>query len=202
MRLTATQTDVLQELANIGVGKAAGMLHDMTRTPIGLNVPVVKVVTPRELKVQMARGTKGKVVAVQTPFRGPFAGVAQIIFTSQSAAEIIALLSDDERKVLDIAAAREETLTKIGNVAATGVMGSIGNVLGKPFKLFPSHFVEESIENLLEKDYPDPTSDVLFVQTGIKIADREIEGRIRVLVEVVGFRELTEALDALDAEPG
>ena len=183
MRLTARQTDVLQELVNIGVGNAAGMLHDMTRSPIGLNVPVVKVVTPRELKVEMARGTKGKVVAVQMPFTGPFAGVAQIIFASQVATEIItlttALLSDEERKVFDIAAVREETLTEIGNVAATGVMRSIGNVLGKPFKLFPPHFVEESIENLLDKDYPNPASEVLFVQTGIKIADRKIEGQIR-----------------------
>ena len=206
MRLTATQTDVLQELVNIVVGKAAGMLHDMTRSPIELNVPVVKVVTPRELKVEMARGTKGKVVAVQMPFTGPFAGVAQIVFASQTATEIItlttALLSDEEREVLDIAAVREETLTEIGTVAATGVMRSIGDVLGKPFKLFPTHFVEESTENLLDKDYPNPASEVLLVQTGIQIADRKIEGQIHVLVEVVRFRELTEALDALAAEPG
>ncbi len=206
MKLTATQSDVLQELVNIGIGNAAGMLHDMTRSPIELNVPIVKVVTPRELKAEMARGTKGEVIAVQMPFTGPFAGVAQIIFTSQSAGEIIALttalLSDEECKVFDVAAVREETLTEIGKVAATGVMDSIGNVLGKPFKLFPPHFVQEPIENLLDKDYPNPTADVLFVQTGIKIADREVEDQIRVLVEVVGFRELTEALDALAAEPG
>ena len=178
----------------------------MTRSPIELNVPVVKVVTPRELKVEMARGTKGKVVAVQMPFTGPFAGVAQIVFASQTATEIItlttALLSDEEREVLDIAAVREETLTEIGTVAATGVMRSIGDVLGKPFKLFPTHFVEESTENLLDKDYPNPASEVLLVQTGIQIADRKIEGQIHVLVEVVRFRELTEALDALAAEPG
>ena len=205
-KLTAVQTDVLQELVNIGVGRVAGILHDMTGSRIELNVPVVKVVTPRELKSEMVCGTKGKVVAVQTPFTGPFPGVAQMILDSPDAAKIMALvtamLPDERRKVLDIAAARGETLTGIGNAATTGVMHSIGKVLGKPFKLFPSHFVEESIENLLDKDYPNPTSEILFVQTGIKIADRKIEGQIRVLVEVVGLRELTKALDALEAELG
>ena len=80
------------------------------------------------------------------------------------------------------------------------MIGSIGNVLGQPFKLFPPHFLEDTIDNFLEKAYPDPTADVLLVQTQIKVGGSMIEGQIRVLVEVVGSDELTEALDSLESE--
>lgn len=200
MRLTPAQTDILQELVNIGVGKAAGTLHEMLGSRIQLTVPMVKVVTAWELKVEMASIGGGRIATVQNAFTGPFTGVAQALFPSECATQILSSLSDEEREVVDIDAVRKEALAEVGNITANGVMGSIGNALGQPFKIFPPHFVEDTIDNLLEKTYPNPTADVLLVRTQIKVGGRMIEGHIRVLVEVVGSDELTEALDSLESE--
>jgi chemotaxis protein CheC len=200
VRLTPAQTDIFQELVNIGVGKAADALHDMLGSQVQLTVPMVKVVTPWELKVEMASIGGGRVVTIQTAFTGPFSGVVQALFPSEDATQILSSLSDEEREVIDIGAVRREVLTEIGNITANGVLGSIGNVLGKPFKLFPPYFVEDTVDNLLEKAYPDPTAGILLVQTHIKVGGRMIEGRIRLLVEVARTDELMEALDSLESE--
>jgi chemotaxis protein CheC len=95
VRLTPAQTDIFQELVNIGVGKAADALHDMLGSQVQLTVPMVKVVTPWELKVEMASIGGGQVAAVQDAFTGPFTGVAQALFPSECATQILSSLSDE-----------------------------------------------------------------------------------------------------------
>ena len=112
MKLTPAQTDILQELVNIGVGKAADALHDMLGSQVQLTVPMVKVVTPWELKVEMAGIGGGRVAAVQNAFTGPFTGVAQALFPSECATQILSSLSDEEREVVDIGAVRREPWRK------------------------------------------------------------------------------------------
>jgi chemotaxis protein CheC len=43
MKLTARQLDALQELVNIGIGQAAGILNDMIDSPIRLQIPYVQI---------------------------------------------------------------------------------------------------------------------------------------------------------------
>ncbi|MFP5259477.1 MAG: chemotaxis protein CheC, partial [Acidobacteriota bacterium] len=54
MSLSSLQLDILQELINIGVGRAAGMLNQMVNTHIQLQVPVLRVLTPKQLADQYA----------------------------------------------------------------------------------------------------------------------------------------------------
>ena len=44
MEPTADDVDALKELINIGVGRAAGMLHDITGCVISLKVPSIQIV--------------------------------------------------------------------------------------------------------------------------------------------------------------
>jgi len=74
MQLTPMQLDILQELINIGVGRAAGMLNRMVSTHIQLQVPELVVLSSSEFITRY--GTRGQEVfsAVQLTFSGHFSG--------------------------------------------------------------------------------------------------------------------------------
>ena len=48
MNLTPDQADILRELMNIGVGRAAGMLNEMTDAYVRLQVPSVGIFSALE----------------------------------------------------------------------------------------------------------------------------------------------------------
>ena len=55
MRLTEKQFDALQELVNIGVGRAAGMLNQMVDSRIILEIPYIKVLNAADLHKELAK---------------------------------------------------------------------------------------------------------------------------------------------------
>src|SRR6476469_1162167 len=73
MNLTAYQQDVLQEVVNIGVGRAAGVLDEMLCTHIRLQIPCIKILLPDQLKDKLEERLDGeRVSAVGLGFRGSF----------------------------------------------------------------------------------------------------------------------------------
>ena len=50
MDLTPDQIDALKELINIGIGRSASMLNEMVNTRVYLQVPSVKVFSPKDAK--------------------------------------------------------------------------------------------------------------------------------------------------------
>ena len=73
-QLSALQLDILQELINIGVGRAAGMLNQMVNTHIQLQVPVLRVLSQSELTALYATRPSTVFSAVQLSFSGEFPG--------------------------------------------------------------------------------------------------------------------------------
>ena len=71
MQLTADQIDALQELVNIGVGRAANMLNEMLETRILLQVPFIKILSPLDLKQELeGRFSEDYLAAVRLGFSG------------------------------------------------------------------------------------------------------------------------------------
>ncbi|MHC1712556.1 MAG: chemotaxis protein CheC [Solidesulfovibrio sp.] len=80
MTPSSMQLDILQELINIGVGRAAGMLNQLVNTHIQLQVPVLRVLTPAQLADMYASRSSSVFSAVQLSFAGEFTGISALIF--------------------------------------------------------------------------------------------------------------------------
>ena len=93
--------------------------------PIELDVPVVKVLEPRELPQELENLARDPLAAVQLNFRGPFSGSAALAFPPDSAAKLVAILVGEEPEGADLDAIRVGTLTEVGNIVINGVMGKL-----------------------------------------------------------------------------
>ncbi|MFC1975106.1 chemotaxis protein CheC [Chloroflexota bacterium] len=198
MNPTPDQIDVLKELINIGVGRAAGMLNDMLQSRVQLQVPYVKIFSPLTLQEEMGELGSEKLSTVRLSFKGPFSGIASLVFPPDSAGKLVDILTGEEPVTPDLDSIRIGTLTEVGNIILNGVMGSIGNVLEKHINYSVPTYMENNIESLLLTDGLDANTTILLAHTRFTIEQLQIEGDIILLFEVGSFDALLAAIDGIN----
>lgn len=191
------QFDALKEIVNIGVGRAAASLNEMLDAHIDLQVPSIcffnlddagKV--PDYLKVD-------RLSCVQMGFHGSFTGSAALVFPPESAAKLVTALTGEQPGAPGMNAVMAGTLNEVGNILLNGVMGTMGNILSRPFDYsFPS-YLEGSLNELLSKPNLGVEGMALMVQTNFQVKKMEIEGNVFLLFELDAFESLIQTLSEL-----
>lgn len=199
--LRPEQLDVLTELVNIGVGRAAAILNQMTQVRVQLSVPVVRLIERRELGWHLLKVCGGELAGVQLGFRGPLSGKAALLFPPQSAANLVATLTGEETDDSDLDAVRVGTLTEVGNIVLNGVLGTLTNMLNQPVKYSVPGFFEDTTERVFAADDAGADSAVLIAEIGFRLEGLLIQGNIVLLFELGSLEAVASALDAISA-PG
>lgn len=195
MNLTATQTDAVQELLNIGVGRAASMLADMIQSPIRLQVPFVKLFTAKEIKEGLD-GFDQKIKAiVELGFRGPFSGTAALLFPTESASKLVAALTGEELEDDDLDALTVGTLTEVGNIVMNGVMGSISNFIEGHIEYTVPTYIEDTVESILAARNSADEAIILLAQARFLIEDMQLEGDIMLVFEGDSLNAFLNAIE-------
>src|SRR6186997_34976 len=103
MELTYTQKDALTELINIGYGRAAGALSELTGYRISLEVPEVTMHEIDAIGPLLESRINLGVASVNQVFSGPVSGNALLLLDEASALILSRLLGDEHAvsEVLD-----------------------------------------------------------------------------------------------------
>lgn len=198
MKLTDRQLDALQELVNIGIGQAAGILNDMIDSPIRLQIPYLQILTPNDVQQQLEQHLNGEQIsAVQLKFTGSFGGIAQLVFPTNSAATLVTMLTGEEAGTHDLDSVKIGTLSEVGNIVINGVMGAISNVLQQRLNYSIPNYTEGTIANLLVSGGLTADTIVLLAQTRFIIEKLHIEGDIILIFNVSSFDTLLAAINQL-----
>lgn len=188
------QLDALKELVNIGIGRAAHSLNEMTHAHVSLRIPQVEVVDSMGLHLRLEALTAligGNALSlVQLHFKGIFSGTVALIFPNNSAANLVTTLVSEQTIAMDLNAIRVSTLTEIGNILINGLMGSIGNILAEPLQFSIPQYHESNIAHILETSSQHKNATILLINTQFLIATKQIEGSIVLLFEVGSFDKL------------
>ncbi len=195
MTLTSEQIDALKELINIGVGRAAGVLSSMIDCRISLEVPLIRIISLRQLGDEVDRIGHGQLSAVKLGFRGSFTGTAALVFPPDSAAKLISLLVREEADTPDLDAVRVGTLNEVGNIVINGVMGSVSNVLRQHIDYSLPTYVEDSLEHMLSTGVGGSDIMILLAHTRFTVEEFMIEGNIVLIFESKSFGSLIAAID-------
>ena len=193
MPLSPLQLDILQELINIGVGRAAGMLNQMVNTHIQLQVPVLRVLTRSQLGELYAGRPNSVFSAVQLGFTGEFAGISALIFPPESASKLVAVVLGKDEALSSDETMRRGTLQELGNIVLNGVMGSIANILREPLRYSAPDFIEDDISSIVGQG----TGMILVARTQFSMKDHLIEGEVLIIFSLSSFDSLLAAIDDL-----
>ncbi|MEG3911693.1 MULTISPECIES: chemotaxis protein CheC [unclassified Microcoleus] len=197
MKLSTRQLDALQELVNIGIGQAAGVLNDMIDSPIRLQIPYLQILTPIDVEQELEQHLNGEqIAAVQLKFTGSFGGIAQLVFPTNSAALLVTMLTGEEG-THDLDSVKIGTLSEVGNIVINGVMGAISNVLQQRLNYSIPTYSEGTIASLLISGGLATDTVVLLAQTSFMIERLHIEGDIILIFNVNSFDTLLTAINQL-----
>jgi chemotaxis protein CheC len=195
--------EVLQELINIGIGKAAGMLNEMLDTHIILQVPIIRIISQQDIEGELGELSGNTLSAVRMRFKGSFSGNALLLFPPDSANNLVSVLTGEDSFEDDMDAIRTGTLTEIGNILINCVMGSISNAFGKQLSYSVPSYIEDSLLNMLQRNNEDArNATIILASTHFIIEEHLINGDIILFFEVGSFDALLDCIELLMEKTG
>ncbi|MFB2934741.1 chemotaxis protein CheC [Aerosakkonemataceae cyanobacterium BLCC-F154] len=196
MKLTLSHIDALQELVNIGVGRAAGVLNDMLASPIQLHIPEVRLLTPEELKRELkTQFNDGLLATVQLSFTGSFSGTAELVFPTESAANLVSVLTGEEPGTPDLDVVKIGALLEVGNIVLNGIMGSLSNALIEHLDYSLPAYSESKVSNFPIFAGIDENTRILLAHTCFIIEQLHISGDIILMFTIGSLDALLKAID-------
>ena len=200
MQLNKYQVDAITEVINIGVGRAANSLSEMTGSPIELNVPSIhisgtpefsKVIKTLELNVE---------TTIQQIFEGELSGRALLSFSRENALKMACLVGDITTTNTEMDEELTGVLEEVGNIVLNAVLGSIANVLNCPFSYELPEFCSKNTFSTIIHKYVDDVRGseaiALIVNTSFTVAGKNLSGAILVLFDSGDIETILSVLTA------
>ncbi len=195
MELTIDQKDALTELINIGYGRAAGALSELTGYRITLEVPQVTMHPINHVPAVLADVIKSNVASVDQGFSGPISGTALLLLDEPAARAVSQLLTDDSiaphQGALDSNA--REIITEVGNILLNACLGVFGNLLKVPINFAVPHLQVAGVTAVLEgvvREKPGDLNYGLMIHTRFLVKTNNFAGYMVIVLGVNSLERL------------
>ena len=196
MQLTELQKDGIGELLNIGMGRAASSLSEMTGDEIKLSVPQVNLFNPHQLDEVLDVGDS-KMTSVNQSIEGAFLGNAILLFPEKRSLDLVRALSQDTVPLMDMTEMEEEALSEVGNIIINACVGSLSNILNDEIRSGLPIFRRDYFRNIF-LDLQDDNGDqklVLFIQIDFIMSQHDINGYVAILFGVDAMEAFLNKVD-------
>jgi chemotaxis protein CheC len=204
VELTTVQHDALIELLNIGFGRAAASLSELTGHRVLLEVPNVSVHPIEQLNDALRPVVSDEVASVHQIFSGPVAGDALLILDHPAAGMLKELLTNEAPLPLPIDASAREVLTEVGNILLNACLGTFGNILQVQVSFSVPHLnldtLQEVVRSLLINR--EGLRYALVVHAGFKLRDAEVRGYLVIVLSVASLDRLIRAIEGWEEQQG
>jgi chemotaxis protein CheC len=198
MELTLSQKDALTELINIGYGRAAGALSELTGYRITLEVPNVSMHEIAEIAPLLGEVIAGEVASVNQMFSGPISGNAMLLLDEKSALVLSRLLTDERSPAREFDASAREIITEVGNILLNACLGVFGNLLHVHVSFAVPRLHVESIQDVLQSINVESEEKLrygLMIHTRFRLRASNVTG---YLVIILGITSLDRMLRELE----
>ena len=197
MELNAVQQDSLTELINIGYGRAAAALSDLTGHRITLEVPQVAMHPIQELTPLLSRVIQGEVASVNQIFSGPIAGNAVLLLDEQSALTLSQLLMDQPRDGATFDLGAREIITEVGNIVLNACLGVFGNLLQVQVSFAVPRLKVEAVEGVLQSITvgQEELQYALMIHTRFRLKHSNVSGYLVIILGITSLDRMLEELE-------
>jgi chemotaxis protein CheC len=145
--LTPTEKDLLTELFNLGIGKAAKSLSILARQDVETAIPQIKLELSNTFCQQLQKIPM--YCCVSQGVRGTFDANSMLFFPVEGSREIVRLMLNQDFSNETLIALHEDAITEIGNVIINACIGTISNYLKSSFEVDIPQVTTGNIDELL-----------------------------------------------------
>lgn len=200
------RNDILKELFNMSVGKAASILSDIINKKILLDVPKIEFLDFTEDKLKFDNSfpnvIDGALMVSSISFKEILTGEANLIFPAKKMRTFINLCMNQD--IEDNYTASEFTdidfdiIKEIGNIILNSLIGEIGNYLNTSLDYsLPEVKIFDKVnfkKDIFDKGFINLL--ILYITFGIE--ETEIEGAIIINLTLSSLNELIKKVDELE----
>lgn len=200
--------DMLTEMFNIGVGKAAGLLSEIIDRTILLNIPKIKISNQKEQELKsvdyLPKVLDGTLMVSSISFKEQLTGKANLIFPAKEMRTFINLClnqaDDTVSNDMNFTDVDFDVIKEIGNIILNCIIGEIGNHLDMQLDYtLPEVQVFDRID--FDKDVKsDEYKSVIILYITFVIDGTEIGGAVLVDLTLNSLNELMKNLDLIEDE--
>ena len=198
--------DILREMFNIGVGKAASMLSEIINKKILLDVPNIEVLNIENQNTEIEEGfsktLKGTLMISSITFEEKITGQANLIFPAEKMRKFINLcMNQEDGSIEDDMSFTDidfDIIKEVGNIILNSIIGEMGNFLNVTLdytlpkvKLFDRIDFKKNIKNKKEIY-------ILMLYITFIIDDTEIEGAIIIDLTLNSLNELMKIIKKME----
>jgi len=204
VELTPVQHDALIELLNIGFGRAAASLSELTGHRVLLEVPHVSIHPIQELATALRAFVDDQVATVHQIFSGPVGGDALLVLDFKAAGMLKELLTNEPPLPLPIDASGREVLTEVGNILLNACLGTFGNILQVQVSFSVPHLNLDTLNAVMQSLLVNREGlrYALVVHAGFRLRDAEVRGYLVIVLSVASLDRLIRAVEAWEHEAG
>lgn len=197
MELTAFQKDALTELINIGYGRAAGVLSELTGHRVIVEVPRVTLHPVAEITTILETKLSPQVANVNQKFSGPVSGDALLLMTEASAKVLTDLLGAGAPVAADFDSNAKEIIQEVGNILLNACLGVFGNLLQIQVSVTVPQLQIEHVSRVMPRasaTVQNP-SHGLLVHTRFQVQSADISGYLVIVLGLASFDRLMFELE-------
>jgi len=203
--LTAEESDAINEVFNIAMGRAAHSLSQLMRAEVGLSIPDLDCLSMSQVEKLLSTDSDDSMCAVHEKFSGSFGGNALLVFPSVDSFELVrAIFPDTDEAQLDsISELEQEALLEVGNIILNACVGSIANLTGASFSTEIPVLLQGSAEEILLRARRVETDEYLFMRMRFRIQVRSMLGYVAFVMDIPSleaFREYVRKAFLADPE--
>jgi chemotaxis protein CheC len=204
VELTPNQHDALIELLNIGFGRAAASLSELTGHRVLLEVPHVSIHPIEELTNALRGLVQDQVATVHQIFSGPVGGDALLVLDYHAAGMLKELLTSEPPLPLPIDASGREVLTEVGNILLNACLGTFGNILQVQVSFSVPHLNLDTLHAVMQSLLVNREGlrYALVVHAGFRLRDAAVTGYLVIVLSVASLDRLIRAVEAWEREAG
>jgi chemotaxis protein CheC len=197
VKLSTPQHDALTELINIGYGRAAGALSELTGYRVNLEVPRISMHPIEEIRPVLDRLIPGEVASVNQVFSGPISGNALLLLDEKAARVLSELLTDDRLPTETFDTSAREIITEVGNILLNACLGVFGNLLQIQVSFAVPRLNVASIDSVMRSITvrDEELSYALMIHTRFRLRANNVAG---YLVIILGITSLDRLLSELE----
>jgi chemotaxis protein CheC len=194
---TEDQSDALQELSNVAMGRAGKSLSNLLDTFVVLSIPRVRVVGVSEVADAVANMANAPeiVTAVRQAFFPKVRGEALTLFGPQGCREIADLMGH-EGELAD--SQEQELLLDTANILVGAVLNGLGEQMETEFSYTPPSIlaVKTPLRELLDADKLDWNC-ALLVEVNFSLDERNFTCHMLTLMPEQSVETIRETLDEM-----
>lgn len=195
--LNEDQLDLLKEMFNLGVGKAAASLSKLANNKyeVVLSLPKLQMMTLGEMIRILSNESNDNFSSVSQKYSGPFAGTAHMLYSHSASLRLVSIMLGNNIPQDQLSDLERDALMEIGNVLLNACLGALSSMFDDEIETELPTLQTGSPEDILLSENGNINSQIIFIRSEFHIKEENLKGYISLFLETDKLKKLLECID-------